>query len=49
MCQEAVPRFRILIRVTFSNSLFLVAINEFHKGAVTQISTVLGHVYHVAC
>ena len=24
-------------------------VNEYHKGAVTQISTVLGHVYHVRC
>ena len=49
MCYEVVPRFSMLIKVTFSNSLSLVAINKYDKGAVTQISTVLGHVYHVAC
>ena len=37
------------IRAPFSNSIDLVVINEYDKGAVKQISAVLGHVYHVAC
>ena len=35
------------IRETFSNSINLAMINEYHKGAVMNISTVLGHVYHL--
>ena len=42
-------KIKRVIRVNFSNSLSMGAINKFDKGAVTQISTVLGHVYHVAC
>ena len=34
---------------TFSNSIEFEVINEFDKDAVMQISTVLGHVFHVAC
>ena len=37
------------IRETFSNSIYLAVIDEYDNGAVMQISTVLGHVYHVAC
>ena len=37
------------IRETFSNSVDLAVMNEYDKGAVMWISTVLGHVYHVAC
>ena len=36
------------IRDPFSNSIVLVVINEYDKGAVMQISAVFGHVYHVA-
>ena len=49
MCYKAVPRFCMSIRETFSNSISLAVIDEYDKGAVMQISTVLGHVYHVAC
>ena len=34
---------------TFSNSVDLAVINESDKDTVMQISTVLGHVYNVAC
>ena len=37
------------IRETFSNLVDLAVMNEYDKGAVMWISTVLGHVYHVAC
>ena len=47
MFQEAVPRFDMLIIETLSNSISFAVINEFDKGAVTQTSRVLGHVYHV--
>ena len=43
------PRFAMSITETFSNSINLAVINESDKGAVMHISTVLGHVYHVAC
>ena len=36
------------IRETFSNSIDLALINESDRGAVMQISTMLGHVYHIA-
>ena len=36
------------IRETFSNSIFLAAIDENEKVTVIHISTELGHVYHVA-
>ena len=36
------------IRETFSNSIDFVVTNEYDKGAVMQVSTVLGHVYYVA-
>ena len=37
------------IRETFYNSISLAAIDEYDEGAVMQISTVLGRVYHVDC
>ena len=43
-----VPRFFMLIRGTFSNSIDLAVINELDKGDVMQIWTVLGHLYHLA-
>ena len=36
------------IRETFSNLIDMAAIDEYDKGAVMQISTVLEHVYLVA-
>ena len=35
------------IRESFSNSIDLALINEYDKGAVMEISEVLGHVYHI--
>ena len=35
------------ITETISNSIDLAVINEYDKVAVMQISTLLGHVYHV--
>ena len=43
------PRFGMSIRETFSNLIDLAVINEYDKGAVMQISTVLRHVDHIAC
>ena len=37
MCYEVVPRFSMLIKVTFLNSLSLVAINKYDKGATINI------------
>ena len=39
----------MLIRETFPNSIELAVINEYDKGTVMQISTVLVYVYDVAC
>ena len=36
-------------RETFSNSIALRVIDEYDNSVVMQITTVLGHVYHVAC
>ena len=41
MCLQAVPRFGMSIRETFSNSISLPVTNEYDKGAVMKISTVL--------
>ena len=49
MCSEVVPRFGVSIRETFSNSIALPVLNKYDKGALVQISTVFGPVYHVAC
>ena len=49
MCSEAVPRFAMSTRETFSNTILLPVTNEYDKAAVIQISTVFGHIYHVAC
>ena len=42
------PRFGMSMRETFSNSIDLAVINEYDKGDMIQISTVLGHFDHVA-
>ena len=49
MYSQADPRFGMSIRETFSNTLLFPVTNEYDKGAVMQISTVIWHVYHVAC
>ena len=36
------------IKETFSNSISFEVINEYDKGAVIQISQVLGNFYHAA-
>ena len=43
------PKILHVNKRDFSNSIDLAVINEYDKGAVMQISTVLGHVYHIAC
>ena len=48
-CEQAVPRFCMSIRETFSDWTDFPVINEYHKRAAMQISKVLGRVYHVAC
>ena len=35
------------IRETFSNTISLPGTNEYDQGTLMQISTVLGHVYHI--
>ena len=47
MSEQVVPRFGISIRKTFSNTISLPVTNEYNKGAVMQISTVIGRVYHL--
>ena len=49
MCEQGLPRIDVSIRETFSNSISLTLINKYDKGAMMQISKVLGHVYHAAC
>ena len=39
----------LIVRAFSANSIDLAVINEYGKGAVIQISTVLGHIYNVAC
>ena len=41
--------WHVSIRETFSNSISFPVTNEYDKGAVIRISTVVGHVYHIAC
>ena len=38
----------MLIRETFSNTISSPVTNEYDKGAVMKIWTLLGHVYHIA-
>ena len=49
MCYQAVPRFGMSVRQTFSNSIDMAVIQENEKGAAIQVSTAFGHVYHVPC
>ena len=42
-------RFYMSVIETFSRSISLPVTSEYDKGAVMQISTVFGHVYHDAC
>ena len=37
------------LRETLSNTITLTVMNEYGKGAVVEIETVFGPVYHVAC
>ena len=48
MCQQAVQRFGMPIRETFSNTIFFPVTSGYDKGTVMQISRVLGNVYHIA-
>ena len=48
MCSQTAPRFWVFLRETFYNSIVFTLINEYVKGAVVQILTVFGLVYHVA-
>ena len=48
MCQQAVPTFFTSRKETFSNSIYFKGIDEYDQGALTKISTVLGHVCHFA-
>ena len=47
--KKGVLSIGVSIRETFSNSIFLTLINKHDKGAMMQISKMLGHVYDVAC
>ena len=48
MCSQAVPRFSMSIKETYSNSISLTVTNEYDRGAVMQISTMLVLIYHIA-
>ena len=48
MCEQVVPGFGMSKTETFSNSIDLVLISQYDKGAVMQISTVVRHIYLVA-
>ena len=48
MCEQVVLRFDMSIRENFSKSVSLTVTSESDKGAVMQISTVLGNVYLIA-
>ena len=43
------PKILHVNKRDFSNSIDLAVINEYDKGAVVQISKVIGNVYHAAC
>ena len=49
MCEQAVPRFSMSIRESYSNTNSMPMTNESDKESVMQISTVLIHVYNLAC
>ena len=49
MSKQAIPRFGMSTRESFSNQISLPVTNKYHKGAVMQISTLFVHVYHIAC
>ena len=49
MFQQAVPRYGMSVKQTFSNSFASAVINKYDKGALVEISTVFVHVYNVAC
>ena len=43
------PKILHVDKKDFSNSIDLAVVNEYDKGAVAQISKVIGNVYHAAC
>ena len=43
------PKILHVNKRDFSNSIDLAVINEYDKSAVTQISKMIGNVYHAAC
>ena len=47
MCQQAVTRFRMSIRETFSNTISSPVTNEYDKGSVMEISTVFENIDHI--
>ena len=48
VCWETVLRFSMSLTETFCKSIAFTVINKYGKGAAMQISTMFGHVYHVA-
>ena len=48
-CYQAFPECGLSITETFSNSTDLAVINQYSKNVLMKISTLLWHVYHVAC
>ena len=49
MCSQVVPRFSMSKKETYSNSISLPVTNEYDRGAVMQILTMLVLVYYIAC
>ena len=43
------PKIRCVNKRVFLQLIGFTLINDYDKGAAMQISSVLGHVYHVAC
>ena len=47
MCERTVLRFSISLRGTFSDSIAFAVIKKYGKGALVQITTLFGPIYHV--
>ena len=49
MCWKTVPRFFMWITQIFSNTISLPLSDEYDQRVAMHMSTLLGHVYHIAC
>ena len=48
VCWERLLRFSMSLTETFCKSIAFTVINKYGKAAAMQISTIFGHLYHVA-